>query len=69
MPGPPVSPDGPFCEFGTFAPGRTARMRVTAQVTGSPGDHAALSVCTGSEGASADPNPSNDCTTTTVAIT
>src|SRR5215211_405890 len=66
---PPVSPDGFFCEFGTFAPGRTARMRVTAQVTGSPGDHAALTVCTGSEGSSADPNPSNDCTTTTVAIT
>src|ERR671913_230587 len=66
---PPVSPDGPFCEFGTFAPGRTARMRVTAQITGSPGDHAALTVCTGSEGSSADPNPSNDCTTTTVAIT
>jgi len=66
---PPVSPDGPFCEFGTFAPGKTARMRVTAQITGSPGDHAALTVCTGSEGASADPNPSNDCTTTAVAIT
>src|SRR5919107_1146877 len=66
---PPVSPDGPFCEFGTFAPGRTARMRVTAQITGSPGDHAALTVCTGSEGSSADPNPSNDCTTTAVAIT
>ena len=66
---PPVSPDGFFCEFGTFAPGRTARMRVTAQVTGSPGDHAALTVCTGSEGSSADPNPSNDCTTTAVAIT
>jgi hypothetical protein len=44
-------------------------MRVTAQVTGSPGDHAALTVCTGSEGSSADPNPSNDCTTTAVAIT
>ena len=66
---PPVSPDGLFCEFGTFAPGRTARMRVTARVTGSPGDHAALTVCTGSEGSSADPNPSNDCTTTAVAIT
>ena len=60
---PPVSPDGFFCEFGTFAPGRTAR------ITGSPGDHAALTVCTGSEGSSADPNPSNDCTTTAVAIT
>ena len=66
---PPVSPDGFFCEFGGFAPGKTARMRVTAQVTGSPGDHAALTVCTGSEGSSADPNPSNDCTTTKVAIT
>jgi hypothetical protein len=66
---PPVSPDGFFCEFGTFTPGKTARMRVTAKVTGSPGDHAALTVCTGSEGSSADPNPSNDCTTTTVAIT
>jgi hypothetical protein len=66
---PPVSPDGFFCEFGTFAPGRTARMRVTAQITGNPGDHAALTVCTGSEGSSADPNPSNDCTTTAVAIT
>ena len=65
---PPVSPDGFFCEFGTFAPGKTARMRVTARVTGNPGDHAALTVCTGSEGSSADPNPSNDCTTTTVAI-
>jgi hypothetical protein len=64
-----VSPDGPFCEFGGFAPGKTARMRVTARVTGSPGDHAALTVCTGSEGSSSDPNPSNDCTTTTVAIT
>ena len=66
---PPVSPDGFFCEFGTFAPGKTARMQVTAKVTGDPGDHAALTVCTGSEGSSADPNPSNDCTTTTVAIT
>ena len=64
-----VSPDTPSCEFGFLAPGRTARMRVTAKVTGDPGDHAALTVCTGSEGSSADPNPSNDCTTTTVAIT
>jgi uncharacterized protein DUF11 len=64
-----VSPDGPFCEFGGFAPGKTARMRVTARITGDPGDHAALTVCTGSEGDTADPNPSNDCTTTTVAIT
>ena len=59
-----VSPDTPSCEFGTFAPGKTARMQVRAQVTSSPGDHAALTVCTGSEGSSADPNPSNDCTTT-----
>ena len=66
---PPVSPDGFFCEFGTFAPGKTARMQVTARVTGDPGEHAALTVCTGSEGSSADPNPSNDCTTTKVAIT
>jgi hypothetical protein len=66
---PPVSPDGFFCEFGTFAPGKTARMQVTARVTGDPGEHAALTVCTGSEGSSSDPNPSNDCTTTKVAIT
>ena len=33
---PPVSPDGFFCEFGTFAPGKTARMQVTARVTGDP---------------------------------
>ena len=64
-----VSPDTPNCEFGFFAPGKTARMQVTARVTGSPGEHAALTVCTGSEGQSADPNPSNDCTTTKVAIT
>jgi hypothetical protein len=64
-----VSPDTPSCEFGGFAPGKTARMRVTAKVTGDPGDHAALTVCTSSEGDTADPNPSNDCTTTTVAIT
>ena len=63
-----VSPDTPSCEFGVFAPGRTARMRVTARVTGSPGDHAALTVCAADEGESVDPNPSNDCTTTTVAI-
>jgi hypothetical protein len=66
---PPVSPDGFFCEFGGFAPGKTVRMQVTAKVTGDPGDHAALTVCTGSEGSSRDPNPSNDCTTTAVAIT
>jgi Domain of unknown function DUF11 len=63
-----VSPDTPSCEFGSIAPGRTARMQVTAKVTGDPGDHAALTVCTGTEGAP-DPNPSNDCTTTKVAIT
>jgi Domain of unknown function DUF11 len=66
---PPVSPDGFFCEFGSIAPGKTVRMQVTAKVTGDPGDHAALTVCTGSEGSTADPNPSNDCTTTAVRIT
>lgn len=64
-----VSPDTPSCEFGFFAPGKTARMQVKARITGSPGDHAALTVCTADEGESADPNPANDCTTTTVAIT
>ena len=41
---------------------------VTARVTGSTRDHAALTVCTGSEGGTTDPNSSNDCATTTVAI-
>ena len=64
-----VSPDTPNCEFGGFAPGKTARMRVTAKVTGDPGEHAALTVCTDSEGDTVDPNPSNDCTTTRIRIT
>ena len=63
-----VSPDTPYCEWG-FVPVGTARgMVVKARVTGDPGTHAVITVCTDSLGSTVDPDPTNDCAVTSVRI-
>jgi hypothetical protein len=63
-----VSPDTPWCEWGFVPVGTTRRMTIKALVTGDPGSDAVVTVCTDSLGSTVDPDPSNDCATTSVRI-
>jgi hypothetical protein len=63
-----VSPDTPSCEWANVAPYQTRRMAVQAQITGAVGTYAVMTVCTGNEGLTSDPNSLNNCSTAFVKI-
>jgi len=63
-----VSPDTPWCEWGFVPVGTPRRMTVKTVITGDPGTRALVTVCADSLGSTVDPDPSNDCTTTSVRI-
>jgi hypothetical protein len=64
-----ISPDTPACEYGTVQPGETVTTAITAVVKPTASKEAANTVCVFSQnGAITDPNPENDCLTTSVRI-
>jgi hypothetical protein len=56
-----ISPDTPFCEYGTIDPGQMVTTVIQARQSG--GRTVSLTSCVSSEQAINDPNPENDCAT------
>jgi hypothetical protein len=63
-----ISADGAFCEYSNVAPGARRTTLAFVTVLSGAGSSGTLTACTGNEGQTEDPNPSNDCTTLTVGI-
>jgi hypothetical protein len=63
-----ISADTPACEYSNVAPGTRLTTLAFFRVLPGAGPTETITVCTNSEGETEDPNPSNDCATTTVGI-
>jgi hypothetical protein len=64
-----VSPDTPFCEYASIAPGHTVTVIVHERVTTPENsDEAIFSTCVNNEGQTRDANPANDCSATRVIV-
>jgi uncharacterized repeat protein (TIGR01451 family) len=63
-----ISPDTPACEYSQVQPGESVTTTVVAEVDGGVGKYATNTACVSNESGLPDPDPSNDCATTTVRI-
>lgn len=63
-----ISADTPSCEYSQVQPGETVTTTVVAEVDGGVGRYAMNTACLSNESGLPDPDPSNDCATTTVRI-
>ena len=63
-----ISPDTPFCEYGTVQPGRTLTTTAVVEVLSTGARAATNMACVSSEQAVNDPNPNNDCVTAAVKV-
>ena len=63
-----ISPDTPACEYSQVQPGETVTTTVVAEVDGGVGKYATNTACVSNESGLPDPDPSNDCVTTTLRI-
>ena len=63
-----VSPDTPACEYALVAPGDTVTTTVVAEVQRPVGKYATNTACLSNESGFPDPDPNNDCATTSVKI-
>src|SRR3954454_5495344 len=63
-----ISADTPACEYSEVQPGESVTTTVVAEVDGGVGKYATNTACVSNESGLPDPDPSNDCATTTVRI-
>ena len=63
-----ISPDTPACEYSAVEPGDTVTTTVVDEVVAPVGKYATNTACVSNESGLPDPDPSNDCATTSVRI-
>ena len=63
-----ISADTPTCEYGLVQPGETVTTVAVMTVKATAGNYASNTACLYSLDAISDPNPANDCLTTTVKV-